>query len=59
MISNVNLKSTLEKGYRKMHKRIRMIIKNIQNLYNSDTIKRMAENIFSPKRKVNLVPKTF
>ena len=42
-----------------MHKRIRMIIKNIQNLYNSETIKRMAEKHLFSKRKGKLSAEDF
>lgn len=42
-----------------MHKRIRMIIKNIQNLYNSETIKRMAEKHLFTRRKGKLSAENF
>ncbi|MBU3092737.1 hypothetical protein KPL35_11690 [Clostridium sp. CF011] len=42
-----------------MHKKIRMIIKNIQNLYNSETIKRMAEKHLFTKRKGKLSAENF
>jgi len=42
-----------------MHKRIRLIIRNLEDLYNSETIKKMAEKHLFTKRKGNLSAEDF